>query len=222
MGKRSLIFILFCLLSATLWGCQDKQTDGLRFKREYEALNGQKSEEGRSYPEMTIPDDSTVIYEDGEKILESLENGTHVVYMGWPECPYCRSALPVLLEAVSNHKGVNIHYYNIKAAREAYESGKNSSLAETYEKIIAALNRDDFDLSDYVNFYDDGTIRYPSSLILFIREGEIVAAHRRTVASQLDGYEPLSSSQRAELLEIYEDCLGEMLRDIRPGCNIDC
>jgi len=220
--KRFLILLLSLFMMISFIGCEKKKTDAIRFKEEYEALNGQKNENGTSYLTITIPDKNKVKYIEKDQIVEALENGTHVVYMGYADCPYCRSCIPVLLNTVNDYSGIYIYYYSIKQARSEFEQGLDSELAKLYKEIDASLKKDDFDLSGYVSYYEDGTIKIPASLILFIKEGEIVGAHKRTVESHLDTYEPLDESQMEELTNIYKWSLDEMVRKVAPGCNDEC
>ena len=69
-----------------------------RFKLEYESLNGQKTDDGREYMEVNINNDNKIVYADYKTIFDVLD-GTGVIYFGFPECPWCRNAVPVLLEA---------------------------------------------------------------------------------------------------------------------------
>ena len=219
--RKLLAALLGVLMLMTACGCQDKSSEALRFKREYEQLNGQKDDDGKPYPEISIPEENTVRYVDSEKICEAFENGTHVIYLGWPECGWCRRMLPVLLQTVKEYSGISVYYFSIKAARQAYEDGSDEKLAQIYLNIVEELKRDDYDLSSELNYYDDGTIRIPSSLVFFIKEGEIIGAHKRTVESHLDSYEELTESQASELAEIYRSYLNEMVRKTAPGCD-DC
>ncbi|MBO4218795.1 MAG: hypothetical protein J5887_04785 [Erysipelotrichaceae bacterium] len=218
--KRLLISLLVLAVLVCLAGCQPG-SDALRFKSEYEQLNGQKDEDGRPYCEVAIPSGNTIRYVDNQQICEAFENGTHVIYLGWPQCGWCRRLLPVLLMTVREYSGIYVYYFNMKDARTAYENGGDEKLAEIYLNIVEELERDDYDLSDEVSYYDDGTVKIPSSLIFFIKEGEIIGAHRRTVDSHLDSYEPLDDSQAAELADIYRQYLQEMVRRTAPGCD-DC
>ena len=219
--RRILTALLAAFVLLAACGCQKKSSEALRFKSEYEQLNGQKDENGRPYPEITIPEDNTVRYVDEEKICEAFENGTHVIYLGWPQCGWCRRMLPVLLSTVRQYSGISVYYFNMKDARQAFEDGSDEKLAQVYLNIVEELKLDDYDISGEVSHYDDGTMKIPSSLVFFIKEGEIIGAHKRTVESHLDSYEPLTEDQAGELADIYRTYLEEMVRKVAPGCD-DC
>ena len=48
-------------------------TDALKFAEEY----------------TLVPDDNVFVYSDVDEIIDILENGTGVVYLGFPECQWC-------------------------------------------------------------------------------------------------------------------------------------
>ncbi len=217
--RKLLTLLIVLALVLGLSGCQSRENDGARFKREYEQLNGQKDEEGKVLCDLNLPADGKIIYAQPEKICEAFENGTHVIYLGWPQCNWCRRMLPVLLETVKNYPGVYVYYYNLKSAREAFENGSDEKLAQIYRSIVSELEKDDYDLTDLISYYEDGTMKIPSSLVYFIREGEIIGVHRRTVDSHLDAFEPLDDGQKKELAQIYRSYLEEMVRKSAPGCD---
>ena len=82
-----------------------------RFKLEYEALNGQKAENGSTYMDVNISNDNKIVYADYDQIFDVLD-GTGVIYFGFPECPWCRNAAPVLLEAAEETAIEQIYYLN--------------------------------------------------------------------------------------------------------------
>ena len=102
----SIVLILFLLA-----GCG---SDASKFKKEYESLNGKANDAGVLHKEITIPEDNPMVYATYEEVVDMLENGTGIVYFGYPECPWCRAALPVLLEAADEELMTKILYYNNK------------------------------------------------------------------------------------------------------------
>ena len=214
--KRKLILLLALLLLLCTSGCRKEISDGLRFKKEYEALNGKKNDEGVSYLEMQIDTENTVRYCDFDKIIEALNNGTHLVYLGWPQCPWCRSMLPVLIETVNSFKGVYIYYFNAQDLRNGFEKNPDSAEGKKYRQLADLLK------DKATSFYEDGTAKLVSSNVYFIREGELIAVHNRTVKSHLDPYEPLMDYQKKELSDEFGKLLEELTKDIPIGCLDDC
>ena len=91
--KKFLISIILCLLVIT--GCGVK--DSVKFKHEYEALNGEKVN-GKLARIVEIGKENPMKYITEEEIIEKLESKeSFIVYFGFAECPWCRSVLSYLL-----------------------------------------------------------------------------------------------------------------------------
>ena len=74
------------------------KTDAFRFQNEYESLNGQEIDNtNRTYLNVTINKNNPVKYASYEEVMNILESGTGIIYFGYPECPWCRTIVPVLL-----------------------------------------------------------------------------------------------------------------------------
>ena len=70
--------------------------DAINFKKEYEDLNNVVNEQtGKTNKEISIATDNPVDIVSEEEAVTLLEKGTGILYMGFPECPWCRSLLPV-------------------------------------------------------------------------------------------------------------------------------
>ena len=220
MNKK--IAILLLSLAIILTGCSKKEdvSDSLKFKQEYESLNGQKDDEGLSYSTLEISSDCKVKYMTKDKITEVLTNGTHVVYFGWPTCPYCRLAVPILLETIEEYSGISMYYYDIKALRDAYSSDTNSEDGKLYSEIVKIISFSECDLST-IDTFEDGSLKLSASIMYFIKDGQIIGYHRGTVESHLNAYEPLEETQKEELKEIYRSYLDEMIKKSPIGCG-DC
>lgn len=220
MNKK--IAILLLSLAIILTGCSKKEdvSDSLKFKQEYESLNGQKDDEGLSYSTLEISSNCKVKYMTKDKITEVLTNGTHVVYFGWPTCPYCRLAVPILLETIEEYSGISMYYYDIKELRDAYSSDTNSEDGKLYSEIVKIISFSECDLST-IDTFEDGSLKLSASIMYFIKDGEIIGYHRGTVESHLNAYEPLEETQKEELKEIYRSYLDEMIKKSPIGCG-DC
>ncbi len=220
MNKK--IAILLLSLAIILTGCSKKEdvSDSLKFKQEYESLNGQKDDEGLSYSTLEISSDCKVKYMTKDKITEVLTNGTHVVYFGWPTCPYCRLAVPILLETIEEYSGISMYYYDIKELRDAYSSDPNSEDGKLYSEIVKIISFSECDLST-IDTFEDGSLKLSASIMYFIKDGQIIGYHRGTVESHLNAYEPLEETQKEELKEIYRSYLDEMIKKSPIGCG-DC
>lgn len=214
-----IISILLMLISLT--GCKPNQvkTDNVRFKEEYESLNGQLNENGKTITSIEINENNSIKYIEQQDVIEALINGTHVVYFGWPECSWCRRALPVLIEAVNEYPGMRIYYFTIRQARQDYENGVDSELASLYKEVSKVLLLSDVDFAGISEVDENGVLKIVASMLIFVKDGEIIATHRRTVPTHLDSYEELTDEQKNELKAIYDNYLKQMLIEDPEGCS---
>lgn len=120
-----------------------KPTDSERFKEEYK----------------NVPDDNLFVYTSSEDIIKILENGTGVIYLGFPECKWCQAYVPILNEVAKNEGIEKIHYLNI------LEDRKNNT--SDYQKIVEILG-------DNLLYDDEGNHRIYVPDVTIINKGEIV------------------------------------------------
>ncbi len=226
---KKVVFSLLIILGVVLiTGC-GKETDALKFKEEYESLNGVTIENTNyKYPSIEIIKDNAVKYSTNEELLEVLENGTGVIYFGYPTCPWCRNAVPVLLEA-ANEVGIeNIYYLNMKDERDQIKVKEDGTLevvsegTEGYKKLLERLDNIllDYTLEDiHGNTVSANEKRIYVPLVVFVRDGEIVGYHTDTVETQTNPFELLNEEQRNELMDIYINLMHKVLNDV---CDSEC
>lgn len=167
-----------------------EKTDTEKFKEEYEALN----EEWESVY-VEVPEDVEITYLDEKELISFLENGTGILYFGWQSCPWCRNALPALMEVAVDY-GQSIHYFNPKVIR--------SSENETYQFLMEYLD-------EYLSSDENGTKKLYVPDVYFLKDGQVMGHHLDTVESQDDPYEPLTNEQFAELKQIYEENINKIV-----------
>lgn len=186
-----------------------------RFKLEYESFNGQKSEDGKEYVKVNIDKDNKIVYADYDTVFDILD-GTGVIYFGFPECPWCRNAIPVLLDAASETGIDKIYYLNNKDDRDTkvLKNGKIITEKEgtsNYNKLLKKLKDK---VSVYEGLEDDSVKRLYYPTVIFVKNGEITDYIEGTVQSQKDPYKPLNTKQKQELKEKYQKAISNLL-----SCN---
>lgn len=218
---KKIIISLMLISAFILTGCQNKEkTDAFKFKEEYERLNNQVVND-KKYLELTIDKKNPIKYKTAEEIVDIIKNKTGIIYLGYPECPWCRNAVPVLLEA-AKQTGVNdIYYLNIHDIRDKKElkDGKVVTVeegTEGYKKILEALGDK---ASVYKDLNDESIKRIYVPLVVFVENGKVVATQESTVESQKDPYVKLTEEQEKELLNIYKDNIHRVYNDI---CDESC
>ena len=222
--KKVLLSLLIVVGLFLVAGC-NKETDALKFKEEYESLTGER------YAEISIPEDNPMVYADYDKLLEVIDNGTGIIYLGFPGCPWCRKALPVLLDAAKENNVETIYYMNILNERDSYvvednklvyakdEEGNEKKGTEGYFKLLKALDKH---LTDYTVVFEDeeyetGEKRIYAPTVIFVRDGKVLGLHVSTVESHENPSEELTKKQYQELYDIYD----EYIIDVKSGtCSI--
>lgn len=157
-------------------------SDSLKIKEEYEKLNNTKSDDGKVYPIVNLPENNKLVYTDINEIINIFNsNMDAVVFIGNSSCIYCRSAIQVLCDTLVNTDIDKAYYLDIDKEKKGYD------------ELINVLE-DNF-LTDEDNIY--------IPLVLFIVNGNIVTSNKGTLFSQYDPYEKLDDSQIEGLSEIY-------------------
>ena len=223
--KIMLVVLMVMLLSA----CVNKETDAIKFKKEYESLNGKTlKESSHKIKSLSISKNNPIKYASYDEVIDIINKGTGIIYLGYPECPWCRSALPVLLESAKDYKIDTIYYINMKDARDYYEvkdgklvykkneDGNEIKGTKGYFKLLNALDKE---LDDYIvkddagKEYNTGEKRIYVPLIIFVNDGKIIGTHLSTVDTQESGYDDLTDDEYDELNGIYANYIKELVNN---------
>lgn len=219
------LLVLMIPLLILLTGCF-KTTDGEKFKEEYESLNGTTSVSDKGYLEVDVDKNNVMKYTSIDKIIDIIKNGTGVIYLGYPECPWCRNAVSALLEASDSTSIDTIYYLNMKDVRDRLTLDSDGNIitekegVKGYDELLAAL---DSILDDYTLTKEDGTTvtadekRVYVPLVVFVKNGKIVDYHIDTVESQRDPYVALTKEEKNELINIYKEGILKVTGD--SSCN---
>lgn len=231
MKKILLALVIFSTIIFTT-GCEKQLTDAQKFKEEYESLNEQpKPNSQTTYQPISIDENHIIKYSNLEEINAIITEGTGIIYLGFPTCPWCRNAIPVLLEAASNTSLDKIYYVNMYEIRDIIALDENNQIytkqeaQEGYQELLQNL---DSILSDYTltdsegNTYSTGEKRVLVPLVIFIKDGEIVDHHLGTVESQTDAYSSLNNEQYQELYQIYTNGIHKVLDDMCTETGAAC
>lgn len=224
MKKKVVFLFIVVVMIFGLGGCFfDEESDASKFKEEYESLNGKTSSSGKPYPEVSIDSDNKIKYASLEDVLDILNGGTGVIYFGYPQCPWCRNAVPVLLQAAFSTDLGYVYYVNMYDERDTMEINSEGEVVTTkeassdYYELLEAL---DSILLDYTIEDDSGSEvslgekRIYVPLVVFVLNGEIVDYHADTVSSQENPYVTLTEEQQEELFQIYVSGIHKVLQDI--------
>lgn len=250
MKKENIFFIILAVfiligvvISVYYFGFRNKEeeikenvlitVDEIKFKNEYEALNDTVREStGVLNPSMKVITNNNIKYLSDEETVDFLEKGTGVIYMGFKECPWCRSAVPVLLKATTNANMEEIYYLDVSNIKSTITlNAKNKAKitkkgTDAYYKILELL--DDY-LDDYKlttkkgKEVPTGEKRIFSPTVITVKDGVVVGFHVGTVEGhekKEDGFLPyLTDEQELELYKIYEEMISKINNS---NCNDEC
>ncbi len=116
-------------------------------------LVGCSKESKNDLDNYTRVDDTSLIkyYDDFDALVNAVSVGTHYIYFGKPECPWCQQYLPYYVEYAElfNQK---ILYYNPEHVKGTYESSDANGniilhVNEEYQKIVDWIHQFDSDFS---------------------------------------------------------------------------
>lgn len=127
--KKRFIFILFIFIGLFIITWCSNNKDSLKFKEEYESLNGTKTSYSDSnYRSVNISKRNPFVYSTADDILDMINNKeTFYVYFGSSYCPWCRSVIEEAINSSIDNKIDKIYYVDI------WDGFHNEILRDTYE-----------------------------------------------------------------------------------------
>lgn len=191
-------------------------TDSNKFKREYEAYNNITiSTKKEKYITLDINKNNNIKYLNDDNIVKEIQKGNKIIYMGFPDCNWCRMILPVLLKAANDNGIKEIYYYNFKNIREDYYQGKNTKKAKTYQQLIKILDKNiETTFEDGKN---KGKKKITAPTVILVNQGQITNIHIGAIKTHEDYTKNLNKEEQEDLYKIYEDMMIELLL-----CNENC
>ena len=106
---------------------QVDNSDAIKFKQEYENLNEVEDGE-KTYKTISISEDNPMVYSKYDEIEKIFTDQTGVIYFGFPECPWCRNAVPVLIDAAKEIGIDKIYYFNALKIRDVKTLDENGNI----------------------------------------------------------------------------------------------
>lgn len=168
---------------------KDNNIDNIKFSKEY----------------TSVSKDNVFVYRSKDEIINILEHGTGIVYLGYPECPWCMAYVPLLNEIAKNEGIEKIYYYNIR------EDRKNNT--EFYQKVVSILN-------DYLNYDEEGKKRIFVPNVTFVKEGKIIFNDNETsLISEGTPSEYWTEEKKNLFNEKLRKNINELLDDVCTSCN---
>lgn len=171
----------------------DTITDNVKFSQEY----------------GSVSEDNVFCYKSIEEIINILEHGTGVVYLGFPECPWCKEYVIYLNNVAKESECEKVYYFNILNDRK--------DNTDNYQKIVNILK-------DYLPYDDEGNKRIYVPAVIAVKNGKIIAFDDET-AKDTKGYDTPQEYWKNEDLDGLKKKLAEMFEKTSnskctSGCNI--
>lgn len=165
-------------------------SDALKFKKEY----------------GTVDDTNIFVYRNIDEIIKILEKGTGIVYLGFPECKWCKAYVPHLNEIAKENNLEKIYYFNI------YEDRKNNT--DKYLKIVDILK-------EHLKNDEEGNKRIFVPAVIAVRNGEIVGFNDET-SLDTKGYDDPSEYWTYEEISDLKIELNKMIKEVNKIICTDC
>ena len=158
--------------------------------------------------EYGITEDNVYVYRTLEEINKILENGTGLVYLGFPECPWCRGYIPIINEVAKEQGLDKIYYFNIKKDRE-----DNSKL---YQKTVELLGYN-------LRYDNEGNRRIYAPSLIAVKNGKVVLLDDTRYWNNKE-YDSAEDFWNNEDLTSMKEKLVKMINEVKEKsyCEVDC
>ena len=168
-----------------------KVTDASKFREEY----------------SNVSEDNVFVYRTDKEIIDILKHGTGIVYLGFPECPWCQAYVSYLDEMAKSIKIDKIYYLNILEIR------KNNT--KEYQEIVSLLD-------NYLSYDEEGKKRIYVPAVIAVKEGKVVGFDDET-SHDTKGYETPEEYWKKEDLEGLKNKLRDMFNKTNTNvCTTNC
>ncbi|CDE73249.1 uncharacterized protein BN663_00167 [Clostridium sp. CAG:451] len=207
----------------------NSQTDGIKFKEEYEKLNGKKNDQGKKYREITIDSKNKMVYKTTEEVLNLIDKKkSFVLYFGFDTCPWCRSVLPTLA-SISKELNQEVYYIDVKDIRDTFELDDDNKPklvkkgSKDYGKLLEKLEPvlEDYTLTDSDNNeIKVGEKRIYAPSIVSVIDGKAKELTTGISDKQTDGYMKLTKEMEKETYNKIKKVL-KQVSDKSNTCYLD-
>lgn len=123
------------------------------------------------YPDVS--EEHRFSYASPSEVEAVFEEGSGLVFLGFPECPWCQKLAPIVNEAAMAEELNKIYYLDIRQARINND--------ETYQKLVGYL-------SEYLEKDEEGNPRIFVPDVTAVNKGKVVERFKQEPAGE--GEEP--------------------------------
>lgn len=170
--------------------------DALRFKKEYEDVNGTiREKDGMLFNNVDIPEQNPIQYINIDEFVDILNNKSGIVFLSSPTCPYCRASISSLLKAAKELKMTTIYYYDI--SKDENETDSENEIQELKRYGIITEN-------------EEGKNAWKIPQLLNIKDKKILSSANGAMYELENGqtkYDKLTQIQENDIYNIYKKVL---------------
>lgn len=123
----------------------------------------------------SVPEENVFVYKDEDFVIDALKNSSGILYLGFPECPWCQAYVVYLNEVAKENNISEIYYLNIKDIR--------TNNTENYQTLVGLLG-------EILMTDDNGNKRIYVPQVVFFKDGKVIAGDNET--STISGGTPAS------------------------------
>ncbi len=236
MSKKNVIIGLFIFFIIGLFlffkyvDIKRISDDAIKFKNEYENLNGTKNDSGKSIRNISIPYDNPFVYASEADIVKKVKNKeSFLVYFGFAKCPWCRSVLPNLVKALHDNDVDVIYYVDVLDIRDVKEIDDDGNIKNVrdgsrgYMELIDLFSNvlTDYTLTDKKNSkVSAGEKRIYAPNVVAVSSGKAVKLVEGISKKQNDPYMKLTKDMNNESYKEFE-CVINCFLEEKKMCTND-
>ena len=226
MKKKLFIFLLLIICLVTT-ACGNVSSDALKFKEEYESLNGEKNDNGNKHRTLNIPKDNPFVYATAADINNKIDKkDTFIVYFGFSKCPWCRSILEQFIKVAKDNKVNTIYYVDVLNIRDVKEvkDGEVVTTTEGDKDYMALLEKIGDVLEEYTLTEDNGNKvetnekRIYAPNIVVVSRGKAIKMETGIADDLKDPYSELTAAMRKDTYDKLK-CIMKCFNDEQKTCS---
>lgn len=152
--------------------------------------------------------DNVFTYRTIEEINKILKNGTGLVFLGFPECPWYRGYVPIINEVAKKEGLEKIYYFNI------YEDRKNNT--EEYQEMVKLLK-------GFLRYDDEGNERIYAPSLIAVKNGKILEFDDTRYWDNKK-YDSAEEFWQSADLKPMKEKITKMINEVneKSACTADC
>ena len=213
--KRNIVITLLVVLLVLVGGCTKNDStkagkDAVKFKEDYEALNGKETgREGVVYRTITIDEKNPIEYITFKEVSEKINNkDSFIVYVGFSACPWCRSVIPYVLEEAKENNIDTIYYVNVRSDNTRSSDLRGYYKLDKNNKVVVDVEADPYyhtvlnTLNEFLTPYtletskgkkvETGENRLYAPTVIVYKDGKAIALDECISDKQTDGFMELT------------------------------